>query len=372
MKQLTCTIAFSSIVFIEPAPYDVLLTGSVVIAILGGYTAYTTIHFWPVMMMLLFLETNIVSLYFIKEVSSASYFLIITVYCIVTWSGLIGVLAYFGSRILPLLFRSYVVAGLLVTIPGVVAYFSHLPMLDMLLWNNERVKGLFMDPNVFGPFLIPGALYALRNIGKTRQSKKLLYSWLGIFLLFSIGILLSFSRAAWGHFILALGIYFLLNNERPIRRFKTLFILTVVLIPVLIYMVMATDVGDLFFARTSLQGYDETRFEQQGESLDYMMTYPLGFGPGQSEQFLSQSTHSLFVRILSENGLFGIVLFAGFFLITLSRSIYMGKVSSSNKGYFVIVTSCLIGIAFNSLFIDTLHWRHFWLLLALPWMKVER
>ncbi len=41
----------------------------------------------------------------------------------------------------------------------------------------------------------------------------------------------------------------------------------------------------------------------------------------------------------------------------------------SGNLYFVIFAS-LIGLAFNSFFVDTLHWRHFWLLLALAWVPM--
>ncbi len=33
-------------------------------------------------------------------------------------------------------------------------------------------------------------------------------------------------------------------------------------------------------------------------------------------------------------------------------------------------SSSLFGVLLNSFVIDTLHWRHFWLLLALPWVPL--
>jgi len=32
-----------------------------------------------------------------------------------------------------------------------------------------------------------------------------------------------------------------------------------------------------------------------------------------------------------------------------------------------VLLACLAGLALNSLVIDTLHWRHLWLILALAW-----
>lgn len=366
------TISASSIVFIEPAPYDLLLLCIIFIALMSGHMLYKKIHFWPVLLIMLFLMTNVVSLYFMKELNMAVHYLLITVYCAIAWLGVTGISFYFGKSILPILFKSYVIAALIVVIPGMIAFHYPGTILDVFLWGGDRLKGLFKDPNVLGPFLIPPALYVVWQISKIKQAKKLLFIWVSIFLILSIGILLSFSRAAWGQFILTLGICFLMINDRSTNRMKTLFILTLVIVPILIYIVVLTDIGELFFERTHLKAYDAVRFQEQESSMYYVFDYPLGFGPGQSEYFLSQSTHNIFIRTLTENGLLGLLFLISFWLLTLFRSLQVSKwVDSSYKGYFIIITASLIGIFFNSMFIDALHWRHFWLLLALPWMSLD-
>lgn len=65
------TISASSIVFIEPAPYDLLLLCIIFIALMSGHMLYKKIHFWPVLLIMLFLMTNVVSLYFMKELNMA-------------------------------------------------------------------------------------------------------------------------------------------------------------------------------------------------------------------------------------------------------------------------------------------------------------
>jgi len=371
-KLFFITIAVSSIVFLEPAPYDLLMLIVIFTALLSGYIVFMQVHFWPVLCILLFLMTNFISLYFVRDVYLAVQYLLITVYCLVAWTGVAGISYYSGKKLLPILFNSYVAAALFVVVPGIVAYQYPGTILDIFLWGGDRLKGLFKDPNVFGPFLIPPALYAVWKLSKSKQSKKAFVGWTIVFLLLSIGILLSFSRAAWGQFILTLGICFLIINDRSTKRLKTLSILTLIIVPVLMYIVLTTDIGALFYERTNLKAYDAVRFQEQGDSIQYVLSYPLGFGPGQSEYFLNQSTHNLFIRILSENGLLGLGFFLLFWLLTLFRSIQINKcIKDSYKGYFVIVTACLIGIFFNSLFIDSMHWRHFWLLLALPWMSLD-
>ncbi len=365
-------ILTSSIVFFEPAPYDLLFVLVFGIAIITSYLTYTTVHFWPTVLLLLFLETNLISLLFIRDISVAAFYLVITIYCLVTWVGIVGIASFFGKDILDLIFKMYVISALLITIPSIIGYFSQSGLLDLFIWQETRIKGLFKDPNVFGPFLVPPALYALWQIGKAGGSKKALITWNIIFFFMLIGVLLSYSRAAWGQFILAIGLYFLFINDQSTKRLKTLFIVLIIFVPAVTFLITATEVGDLFFERMGIQGYDEERFGQQKSSLDYMISHPLGFGPGQSEIFLSQSTHNLFIRILSENGMLGLIFFSLFYLATLGRSIYMTSITKDKyKGFFIIITISLIGILFNSLFVDTLHWRHLWLLLALPWIDYQ-
>lgn len=366
------TIAVSSIVQLEPAPYDLLLVLLIGSAFVSGNLKYYPDHFWPVICLLLFLGANLFSLFFVQDFGVASYYFIITVYCIAAWAGIVGIGTYFGPRLFQLIFFAYIIAAIMVVIPGITAYLHPASGLDFFLWEG-RVQGLFKDPNVFGPFLIPPALFALWKIGSKKQAAATTFFWILFFIILTLGVLLSFSRAAWGHFILASGIYFLFINDAQTKRMRTLFILTIVFIPVLIYAVMATSIGDLFFDRLGLQGYDQVRFQKQGASLEYMIVYPLGFGPGQSELFLNHSTHNLFIRIVSENGLFGGIFFSLFYLLSLWRAIYMGRVAPAHfRGFFIIITASLLGILFNSIFIDTMHWRHFWLLLALPWIYMKQ
>lgn len=361
----------SAIVFIEPAPYDLLLILLIGFAFLSQMMTFQSVHFWPIILLLLFMETNLLSFFYVRDAHHATIYLLTTIYVMISWLGITGIITYFKTRLLSSVFTGYVIAALLVVIPSVAAYSQLISGLDFLLWQG-RVMGFFKDPNVFGPFLVPPALYALWKMGKANVSLFITILWMFVFLIISLGVVLSYSRAAWGQFLLAIGIFIMLLNEPTTRRLKILFILCMILLPVLIYIVIATDIGDLFFDRLGMQSYDQTRFQKQEASLDYMMHYPLGFGPGQSELMLNHSTHNLFVRIIGENGVLGALFFCSFLLLTLFRSFQLSrKVSDQNKGIFVIITASLIGIIFNSMFIDTMHWRHLWLLLALPWIGIS-
>ena len=96
------------------------------------------------------------------------------------------------------------------------------------------------------------------------------------------------------------------------------------------------------------------------------MEHPLGIGAGQTERVLDYSTHSLYIRVLTESGLLGFFSFLSLVILTVLRSLRDNFRISTATPYAAIVTDSLAGVLFNIFFIDTLHWRHIWLLLALP------
>ncbi len=371
LKIFSITIILSGIIFIEPAPYDLLILLLLFIAAFKNYLTYSKEHFWPVIFLLVFIETNFVSIYFIKDMYSALFFMLITFYCIIMWATLVGINSYFGKKILSRIFNMYILSGLIVVIPGLIAYYYPLSFSEILIYGDSRIKSFFKDPNVFGPFLIPPTLYTLWLIEKNSKIK--MFVAMLLFLLFTSGVLLSYSRAAWGQFILSIIIYFIIRKDKSIKTVKTIVSLIIIGIPIMIYIIFFTQAGKLFFERTSIQTYDQVRFSQQESSLDYLYKFPLGFGPGQSEMILSQSTHSLFVRVLSEYGIIGIICFLIFLILTLKRSYFLSRNDLGEyKIFYAIITASIIGIIFNSFFVDTLHWRHFWLLLSLPWIPSNR
>lgn len=371
LQIFSITIILSGVIFIEPAPYDFLILLLLFIAVYKNYLTYSKEHFWPIIFLLIFIETNFISLYFIKDMYSAIFFMLITIYCIVMWATLVGINSYFGKKILSRIFNMYILSSLIVVIPGLITYYYPLPFSDLLIYGDSRIKSFFKDPNVFGPFLIPPTLYTLWLIEKNSKIK--MFVAILLFLLFTSGILLSYSRAAWGQFILSIIIYFIARKDKSIKTVKTIFSLIIIGIPIMIYIIFFTQAGKLFFERTSLQTYDQVRFSQQERSLDYFYHFPLGFGPGQSEMILSQSTHSLFIRIFSEYGIIGLICFVIFLTITLKRSFFLSKNDLGEyKIFYTIITASIIGVIFNSFFVDTLHWRHFWLLLSLPWIPSNK
>ena len=127
-------------------------------------------------------------------------------------------------------------------------------------------------------------------------------------------------------------------------------------------------VEELFKSRLSLQSYDSERFGVQKEAYYSGLINPFGNGSGQSEVLYQYSTHSLYARLITENGLIGIFSFLAFYFLSIWKSYKsFASITNRNSIFFLVVFASLIGLAFNSFFVDTLHWRNLWLLLALAW-----
>ena len=138
------------------------------------------------------------------------------------------------------------------------------------------------------------------------------------------------------------------------------------------YAVTLPQVREVIDYRTRLQDYDEDRFATWAKAFELGMEYPLGVGPGQSYLILDYAPHNQYLRVFSENGVIGFLSLVTFISLTLYRAFVLSHRASNGRQrpIFALVAAAILGTLLNSLVIDTLHWRHFWLLLALGWMPL--
>ena len=82
---------------------------------------------------------------------------------------------------------------------------------------------------------------------------------------------------------------------------------------------------------------------------------------------------SIFTGTLSEEGVLGLLVLLTLLLLTLA---FAGHNAILGRDTYGIGSAALLaswcGLLANSVFIDTLHWRHFWLLAALIWAGAAR
>lgn len=335
----------------EPGPYELLF--------LLLLTSHSRRTFWhshqllPLVLLGLLLLTHVPALGSALGVApeQAFFYTLVTLYLALT---AVFIMALPGGSVFFLLF-GYELGALFSASLGVLAFLK-VPGLEGLLWGGSRAVAFFKDPNVFGAFLIPALFLALARLEQGRK-----FWILPTFILF-LGVLVSLSRGAWANLGVALLGWWLL---RPKKRIWLP--LTLLLLVGSVGLSVAAMPDNPIAQRLGLMPYDKDRFSTQVEALSLALAMPLGYGPGLSEIRLSYATHNTYVRFLAEVGLLGLF----FWLLILGASLIWALYKSLKQQslwhevYFV----ALLGIAVESLVIDTLHWRHLWLLLGLIWAR---
>ena len=264
--------------------------------------------------------------------------------------------------------KMYVVGAAVSAALGPLALYGHLA--SFLVYDNSRAMGLFKDPNVYGAFLVPAAILLLDEIAEPK-----LLGWrrrtnIALFAIVSLGVVVSYSRAAWLNYALAvLTLVFVQSNRRGgLRRAARSVGILVGCGLAGFAMLAATGSLSFLLERSHLQAYDQQRFSNQDVAFSDMFRHVLGFGPGQTEILRPLSTHSTFVRAAFEQGFLGLAMLVLVLLTTLICAIRLARSTVEVNG---VGTGALLGIwlgqVVNSFFIDTLHWRHLWVFAALIW-----
>lgn len=323
----------------------------------------------------LFLFANIVSAIFTPDPSLTISYMLITFYLIVLWLFLTCIIHEDPVHLLNTIWRGYLIAALVAVSFGVLGYLRLVPNYELFLfW--DRVRGPFKDPNVYGPFLVPAALYLIYRLEHASRSQFVLFFSMLLFIAF--GILLSFSRGAWFNLAIAVlayaGLRFL-TARSTIDVFRLLVVVSLIItgiIGVTVWAVSSSpDIGGVFFRRARLfQDYDRNRggrFETLAAVANEAYQHPLGVGPGQSGKKFGLEPHNLYLHVLYEIGWLGALAFIGFILLTLTQSFSFCFYPSHIQALYIVAFASIIGLLAESMIIHTTHWRHFYLLLAMLW-----
>lgn len=385
------------VVFFEPAPCDVLLALAAAAWLIDRIINRKGLPLGKSDWLLLgFLLTCWIGLAYAPSVSGSARFAGITTYLAVSYYVIRHASRDFSLRdkfIDMYLVSALITVGIiLLTILGSPLW--QLPGESILLNHNSGgATALFKDPNVAGAFIVPAALYFL---WKCLQSAR--PAGLAALYLFSVGaVFLTLSRGAVMSLGLGCLIIFLLTPSAWRKRFylMALTALAVELFSFILafYPASTLDSGRVFphaaLYRTLVTGetlppagaalypdgvikdYDRGgRAYAWKAGLEIFRERPLlGTGPGSFEhvspaieerlgaEIITPSAHSLYIRTLAENGLTGFALLLAFFAFAWRSARYNGD--------NLWIKAALAALLVNSFFIDSLHHRHLWLLLAL-------
>ena len=366
----------------EPAPVDLIIVMLLIMSMIKRENIKiiknpSITHLF----IFLFLITNFTALYNILDYKEALTYSLISLF-LVGFFYFIKIFCVNEAKIV-LLLRGYVTGALisiLLSFAGLMGIGTELVLFGGRLWTDNyfRFQGFFKDPNVFGAFLVPAVIISIesfynKNLFRLNNPAKII-----ILLTLLTGVILSFSRAALLNLFIALVVYFGLKalRNKVTKKLVVTFVASIIMLSLSIFAASqflspSTNYSNENATVTG-RGYDSERFESQGQALMIAITNPLGLGPGQFPIYSEIGTHQLYLRLLSEQSIFGLIGFVGLIIFILIRMIRTDfKDNAFAFSLTLIIAGSLVGIIFSSLFIDTLHWRHFWLFLALGWAISE-
>lgn len=351
----------------EPAPVDFAFAGSWFKRLIVGDIKW--IYNPTLNLLLAYMLLNLFQIFFSASFTRGVFFGFVTIYTIS----------------LAFLFASYIkneeiwqeVKKFYLT----AVYISSAVLVTMILilfiqGKLGRPAGFFKDPNVAGAFISSGALFTMVKIlfGERKQVFK--YTLLFLFLFFSV--VLTFSRGSLLN--LLSGIAFLGLISLATRRSKRfLFILSVSIFIALVSLPVILEVFRQSFRFRGAQWYDiYGRAMAWKAGVELFKSYPLGIGPGQFEHYspdiqksmggwmlrLTPSAHNLYLRVLTENGIVGFSIFILALIFAIGSGVKKVYLSKSSIEDIAWILSSIVGILIQSFVIDTLHWRHFWILLG--------
>jgi hypothetical protein len=365
-------ILLTAFVWFEPAPPDLVFGVVIAVALVTGRFTLGRVPLAVEALLGAFLALNLFASVDVLDANRAAFFFAITLYLAIlaVWFG-----AYVDSTSRArLVVKAYLTAAVLSAVLATLALYVSFPGHNALVMG-PRAKGLFKDPNVYGAFLVPAALILLEEIVRPRLLRLRTPAKLALVSAVTVGILFSFSRAAWLN--AAVGVVVMLT-VLALRRGggkRAIAVVAVILSATAALFVIVAVTSSLNFLeqRAHFQSYDVQRFGAQLSGVEYAVQYPLGIGPGQFELFSPVSAHSTYVRALAEEGVLGLLLLLGLMVLTLflaARNAEAGRDTYGIGSAALLAAWC--GLLANSVFIDTLHWRHLWLVAALIWAGAAR
>ena len=358
-----------AVVRVEPAPVDAVFAVVIAVALVTGRFTLANTPLGPALAVAAFIALNLLATLAALDPVRAVEFMAITIYLCVfglwvaSWCN--------SEQRARSLLRIYIGMAVLTGALGAAALFVPFPGHILLTsYQDTRARGLFKDPNVFGPFLVPAFLLLLSELIEPRllrsgRGKKLI--GLGAI---ACGVLFSYSRAAWLDMVvgvLVMGVVLALRRGGSRRAFVFVLV-TVVSSVVLVASIEVTGQLTFLKERAHYQTYDNQRFGAQSGGISVGETHPIGIGPGQFELVEPISAHSTYVRALAEEGVIGFTVLVGILFGTFVMALRNAVRGWDTHGISsTALLAAWAGILANSGFVDTLHWRHLWLVAGLIW-----
>lgn len=368
--------AVSGIVFTEPAPYDALMLGLIVLLPLVRLADLT-----PRLALFLMLWLAVAAGAYIATTQAvlidvAAKHATVTLFLALSGVAVAAFVVVNPPAHARLILSGYTFAAVIATAAAIIGYFDLVPGAYDLFTKYSRARGTFEDPNVYGPFIVPILIWAVHGMATGGLRKTLTQGLLLAYLLF--GLLLTFSRGAWVNALLAMAVYgyFAFVTARTNRKRLKLIAMAGVgalfVVSVIAAGLSIPAVAELYQQRAALElGYDagpEGRFGGQLKAIDVIMHTPLGVGPLEFGRFFHhEDAHNVYLTVFLDCGWLGGIAFLMLTLATLAIGVRCALRATPLQDIAVVLLAAFVGLAGEGLVVDTYHWRHFFVVMGLIW-----
>lgn len=373
-------MATSSIVFSEPAVADVLM-GAVIVGLpLLGVLRFGHMSILNLAMWLIFVACGLAVCSISTTFNTAVVHQLVTLFLALGAFVLAGYVAADPVPRFRLVMICYVVGCLIATAAALIGYFRVLPQTYELFTNYGRARGTFKDPNVLGAALAPAVVYTVWVALRHRTREALVAAAVGLPI--CLALLLSFSRGAWASaafsILVAAWLAFVTTRRASdLGRFVTVATVGgITLVAALGSAIELEGVEDLFQQRASLdQSYDsgpDGRFGGQAKAVGLILEHPFGIGTHTfRDTYHSEEAHNVYLSQYLNAGWIGGTLYLISVFGTIAAGVYAMRRRTALQGPLIVATASFAGLAFEGFVIDTDHWRHFFIMMALVWGLVD-
>jgi hypothetical protein len=369
-------ISSSAVVLTEPAPADVLMLALMALLPIAGMQFYKPSHAWVLALWLACGTGALIASSLASDGGRASVHAGVSIYLYFCSFSLAAFVAVDPKRHASLLFSGLVAGAFVAATAGIVGYVEAVPGAFELFTKFGRAAGTFKDPNVFGPFLIPAILYLVhRTMDHGPRSTALSLALLGVLCL---AMLLCFSRGAWFNMMVSFGVYVYLSLVCAFsNRSRSRLVLFSMLVPALTLLASALllqvdSLAALFDERSHLaNSYDvgpDGRFGGHLKAMGLILLHPLGIGALEfAGSYHHEDVHNVYLSMFLNAGWLGGVMYLAVVGLTLTLGARRALMRFPGHGLFIIAYASFFGNVLEGWIVDTDHWRHFYLLLAILW-----
>jgi hypothetical protein len=361
-------------VFIEPSPYEIVGLASIFLFGLTGLSLRSALMPLALILILLNIGYAIAVVQVANETKAVTWVLI-SIFLAITAVFYAAVLSTHTQARLESLRRGYMAAAFVAAVAGIVAYFHLLGSLSDPFVLYGRARGTFNDPNVLGAFLVLPAALLFQRILVGRAAVVIRNGVLLLVLL--IGLLLTFSRAAWGQFVFAALVIMALSIVTAPSAKGRIRIVVIALVGALMgaiflgALLSIHQVADLFNERATLdQSYDVGHFGRFGRYVlgaQLGLDRPFGIGPMQFYKFFGEDPHNSYLNAFMSGGWLSGFAYLTLTAVTLVSASRFLRADTPWRSTYQVIYAAYLGVAVESAIIDIDHWRHYFLILGALW-----